>query len=146
MNTEQFKEVHEARLKGVTFTAICSELFDKYEITLERRGLNRLYLQWCSKNHIKPVYDASQAYRANAKRKGGVLPYADMVKRDCMLHLLDLVRAHGEIVTNRLTGEVISGGYPNVDIPDIGTPKLITPQVYGSLIGSASLSCVEFGK
>lgn len=146
MTRDQFLEVHDARLVGISFTSICADLLEKYGIILDRRRLNRLYLQWCSKNHVKPVYDANQARRSNAKRKHGDLPYDVMIKRDCMLHLLDLVRAHGEVVTNSLTGEVVSGGYPNVNIPDLGTPIKMSGVFHGSMIGSAALSCVEFGK
>ncbi len=145
---EMMEFVHEHRTAGYTFSAIAGKLQAKYAYNGTRRQLNWMYAKWCQVHKIVPVKDTRVYHYEKTGGKRGKIKYnqADLNKRDCLLHLLDLVRAHGELVTNSLTGEVVEGGYPNVNIPDVGTPVVMNSHYHGSMIGSAALSCVEFGK
>lgn len=140
--------VHEQRKSGYTFSSIAGRLQAKFSFNINRARLNALYLRWCKQFDIEPVRDTRVYHYDKPLGKRSKIKHsqADLDKRSCMLHLLDLVRAHGELVTNRLTGEVVSGGYINLDIPDVGTPIIVTPNYNGSLCGSAALTCSEFGK
>lgn len=145
---EMLEFVHEQRKLGHTFSSIAGRLQAKFSYNTTRARLNALYLKWCQQSGIEAVRD-TRVYHYDkplGKRNKIKISQEDLDKRNCMLHLLDLVRAHGELVTNRLTGEIVSGGFPNVDIPDVGTPVIITPNYHGSLCGSAALTCAESGK
>lgn len=145
---EVMQFVHEQRTAGYTFSIIAGRLQAKYQVSVTRRVLNDQYAKWCRRNFISPVRDTRTYVYEKTGGKRGKIKYNqdDLNKRDCLLHLIDLVRAHGEIVTNSLTGEVVEGGFPNVNIPDVGTPIVMNSHYHGSMIGSAALSCVEFGK
>lgn len=145
---EMLEFVHEQRKSGHTFSLIAGLLQAKFRFNITRARLNALYLKWCQQSGIEAVRDTRVYHYDKPLNKRKKIKYSqeDIDKRSCLLHLLDLVRAHGELVTNRLTGEVVQGGFPNVDIPDVGTPIIVTPNYNGSLIGSAALSCAENGK
>lgn len=145
---EMLEFVHEQRKSGYTFSSIAGRLQAKYSFNITRARLNALYLKWCQQSGIEAVRD-TRVYHYDQppnKRNKIKISQEDLDKRNCMLHLLDLVRAHGELVTNRLTGEIVSGGFPNLNIPDVDTPIIITPSYNGSICGSAALTCAEFGK
>lgn len=146
--SEMMEFVHEHRTAGYTFSAISGKLQAKFGVNVTRRQLNWMYAKWCQRSNVSPVRDTRVYHYEKTGGKRGKIKYnqEDLNKRDCMLHLLDLVRAHGEVVTNTLTGEVVSGGYINIDIPDIGTPRVMHGTYHGSLTGSVALTCAEWGK
>lgn len=146
--SEILEFVHEHRKAGFTFSAIAGKLQVRFGVNIGRRQLNAQYARWCQDNDVKHVRDMRVYHSPKSGGKRGKIKYnqSDINRRDCMLHLLDLVRAHGGIVTNSLTGEVVEGGFPNVNIPDTGTPVVINAHYHGSLTGSHALCCAEWGK
>lgn len=146
LTDEIYEEIHAARLRDTRFKQIVKDLFEKHGLVVGYRICNERYLAWCARKNITPR--KKLRHRPIAKlffaREEEVSTFTK--RQQCLLHLLDLVRAHGEIVTNRLTGEVVEGGYPNLNIPDIGTPRVVTPYYHGSLVGSSSASCSEVGQ
>lgn len=139
-------EIHHARLADARFKQIVKDIKEKHGVSVTDKICNERYLAWCDIKHITP----KKRLRAPPVPKNYLVREVKISafekKKGSHLHLLDLVRAHGELVTNRLTGEVVSGGYPNIQIPDIGTPRVISPFVHGSLVGSSMAVCAESGR
>ena len=152
---ELFDKTHRMRVEGHSFGSIAATLFAEHEFLIERRGLAKKYHYYSEKYGVEPVVEEKQS---RAKNKNGGRKYyprerkqaektVEDVRRSCLMHLIDLVRNHGELVTNRVTGEIVCGGYPNVSIPDVGTPRFVNAYSYhGSLSGSQAALCAESAK
>lgn len=144
---EILETIHKYRLMGYNYSHIRDILVKTFNYKCTPRNLCDRYHRWCTDKgispHNKPRKPPRKKFCTKKKETGD---WQDRARIAGLLHLLDLVRAHGEVVYNRLTGEVVEGGFPNVSIPDIGTPVVMNSHYQGSLIGSAALSCAEWGK
>lgn len=139
--------IHKYRQMGYTYSHIRDILANTFNHKSTPRNICDRYHRWCADKGLSPYNKPRPAVRKKFTTKKKELgDWQDRARIAGLLHLLDLVRAHGEVVYNRLTGEVVAGGFPNVDIPDIGTPVVMNSHYNGSLIGSAALSCAEWGK
>ncbi len=139
--------IHKYRQMGYTYSHIRDILANTFNHKSTPRNICDRYHRWCADKGLSPYNKPRPAVRKKfITKKKEVGDWQDRARIAGLLHLLDLVRAHGEVVYNRLTGEVVAGGFPNVDIPDIGTPVVMNSHYNGSLIGSAALSCAEWGK
>ena len=147
---EIIETIHKYRQMGFTYSHIRDIVANTFGHKTTPRNLCDRYHRWCADKGIspyqkprKPLNPRRRKFTTKGKESAN---WQDKARIAGLLHLLDLVRAHGEVVYNRLTGEVVAGGFPNVDIPDIGTPIVMNTHYHGSLIGSAALSCTEWGK
>lgn len=138
--------IHNARRMGFTFSHIREILISEHDFKSTSRNICDRYNRWCLDNGINPERRKNPPKRKRSGRLYERGDWQENAKKAGLLHLLDLVRAHGEVVFNRLTGEVVQGGFPNVIIPDVGTPIIVTPNYHGSLCGSAALTCAENSK
>ena len=156
---ELFDLTHRMRVEGRSFGAVANRIFAEHGFMIERRALAKKYHYYADKYRIEAAYDQKRAtskasegtgkrhYYPRNRKKNGVDKKQEDLQRACLMLLIDLVRYHGEVVFNRLTGEIVSGGYPNVSIPDVGTPRFVNAYSYhGSLSGSQAALCAENGK
>lgn len=144
---EILETIHKYRLMGYHYSKIRDILATTFEYKTTPRNICDRYHKWCAEKGLSPYNKPRPTIRRKfTTKKKETGDWQDRARIAGLLHLLDLVRAHGEVVYNRLTGEVVEGGFPNVDIPDVGTPVVISPNYHGSLTGSVALVCAEWGK
>lgn len=131
LTDEIMREIHGYRMNLMPFKAIGDILNKRLDADFNHKSYYEHYNRWLVRTGQKSHLSTEELR---------LTPY--FVKRGCMLHLLDLVRAHGEIVTDRLTGQVVQGGYPNLDIPELETPAVTHVYYHGSSLGSPSATCI----
>ena len=128
---EVMKEIHQLRLDNLAFKAIRRELNARHGWSHRWQTYYDYYVRWQIKNGFKTRLTIHEMQQS---------PFA--IKVACMKHLLDLVREHGPITTNRHTREVVEGGYPNLNIPELESPAITHVYWNGSGVGSSSAYCV----